>query len=138
MGLAMLRRRTRDPFTEDEGSAGQDDRHPGDLKLPEFERPGGRVTRASRRRGAREVIVQSVQTRLEGLRLPVHWDQAGHVESIGLTTFDEGEYGIDPEAAARHGMGAHLRLHVRIIASVKGDRVVQVHRFEVVDGHAPT
>ena len=75
-----------------------------------------------------------VEALLEGLLLPCRWGHAGDVAGIGLTTFDENEYRIDPGPAERYGMAAHLRRHVRLLAGLDGDRVVEVIQFEVLDG----
>jgi len=54
------------------------------------------------------------------------------VKAVGLTTFDEEEYRIDPEIVGIGGLKDHLREHVRLTTVVRGDRVLQVRRIELL------
>ena len=71
---------------------------------------------------------------LEGVLIPFGWGPSGEVLEVGLTTFDESEYRIDAVTAAHHGLTHHLRKHVRLFALVRGGRVIEVSRVEMLGG----
>jgi len=78
-----------------------------------------------RPKDAREIV-------LEGVLIPTQWGPSGEVQEVGLMTFDENQYHIDPAAVEDHGLRHQLRRHVRLSALVQDGRVIQVRRFEML------
>jgi hypothetical protein len=73
---------------------------------------------------------------IKGLVIPVDWDQAGEVRTVGVLTDDEDEYEV-----AQGGASDQLMLHLR--SEILADAVlldpagsvkrVQVHSFAILD-----
>ena len=77
------------------------------------------------------------ETVLEGLVIPIAWGPSGEVTDVGLAAFDETEYPIDRYAGWEHFLGDCFRKRVRLSAVVRGGRVIQVMRVEVVEIAGP-
>ena len=74
---------------------------------------------------------------LEGVVIPVAWGPSGEVTDVGLATVDEIEYRIEPGIGWDHFLRDYLRKRVRLSAVLRGDRVIQVKRIEVVASPDP-
>lgn len=73
---------------------------------------------------------------LEGVIIPIAWGPLGAIEGVGLVTFDEAEYRIDPGIAWEHFLRGYLRQRVRLSAALRGNRVIEIKSVEVLPGAA--
>jgi hypothetical protein len=73
---------------------------------------------------------------VKGLIIPIDWDQAGEVQTIGFLTDDEGEYEVAPG-----GVSDQLRDHLRceiladaVLLNGSGNiKQVRVNAFAILD-----
>ena len=77
--------------------------------------------------------VDSEDTVLEGVLVPVEWGPSGEVLDVGLMTFDENEYRIDSATTRDHSLKDHLQKHVRLSTLIRDGRVIQVRRVEMLE-----
>ena len=70
---------------------------------------------------------------IEGVLIPVRWGPDGEVAEVGLMTFDEAEYRIDPTLPEVPELHRYLRRHVRISGRTDGSRLVEIRRLQVME-----
>ena len=77
--------------------------------------------------------VQPEQTIIQGLIIPVDWDERGNVIAIAISTFDEDEYLIDMDEIGKELM-SHLREKIEISGQYlvkSGKKMIRVVGYEV-------
>ena len=84
--------------------------------------------------------VQPEQTIIQGLIIPVDWDERGNVIAIAISTFDEDEYLIDMDEMGKELMG-HLREEIEIGGQYlvkSGKKMIRVEGYEVRERSRPS
>jgi hypothetical protein len=77
--------------------------------------------------------VQPEQTAIQGLIIPVDWDDRGNVIAIAISTFDEDEYLINMDEMGKELMG-YLREEIEISGQYlvkSGKEMIRVVEYEV-------